>query len=68
MLPYSAHDLVRVMEYELKPEDERRFGAHLAGDVRRDEDGRDDSSGPDRGERLSLRLFFLRGAAFARGA
>ncbi|HKG24859.1 MAG TPA: hypothetical protein VKB09_04380 [Thermomicrobiales bacterium] len=67
MLPYSAQDLIRAMEYEMKPEDKRRFGTHLTRDVRRDEDDRDDRSGPDRGERFSLRLFFLRGATLARG-
>jgi hypothetical protein len=67
MLPYSAQDMVRVMKNEMKPEDERRFGRHIARDIQRDED-RDDEQRPDRGERFSLRLFFLRGATVGRGA
>jgi hypothetical protein len=65
MLPYSAHDMVRVMQAEMKPENDRKLGAHLARDVRRDD--HDDHQRPDRGERFSLRLLFLRGATVGRG-
>jgi hypothetical protein len=67
MLPYSAQDMVRVMKNEMQPEDERRFGRQIARDIRRDDD-RDDARRPDRGERFSLRLLFLRGATIGRGA
>lgn len=66
MLPYSAHDMVRVMKDEMQPEVERRFGRSIARDVRRDDD-RDDQPRSDRGERFSLRLLFLRGATVGRG-
>lgn len=67
MLPYSAQDMVRVMKEEMQPDDERRFGRHIARDIERDDD-RDDRQRPDRGERFSLRLLFLRGATVGRGA
>jgi hypothetical protein len=68
MIPYSAQDLVNVMRHELTPEVERRHGAHVAQDIQRDDAERDDTNRPDKGERFSLRLFFFRGAALARGA
>ena len=68
MLPYSATDVVRVMSEEMKPADERRFGAHIARDIQRDEDHDvDRPNRPERGERVNLRLNFLRGAVLSRG-
>jgi hypothetical protein len=67
MLPYTAQDMVRVMKNEMQSEEERTFGRHVARDIRRD-DERDDEHRPDRGERFSLRLLFLRGATIGRGA
>lgn len=67
MLLYSAQDMVQIMKEELKPEIERRYGHHIARDLEQDND-RDDQGRPDRGERFSFRLFFLRGAAAGRGA
>ena len=67
MLPYGAYDLVKVMKYELSPEDERRHGAQLARDAERDD--HDEHTGPDKGLRSGVRLFFLPTAvATARGA
>lgn len=59
--------MVRVMKNAMQPEEERRFGRHIARDIRHD-DERDDQHRPDRGERLSLRLLFPRGATVGRGA
>jgi hypothetical protein len=69
MLPYAATDVLRVMQDEFRTADERQLGAHLAHDVRRDEDNDfDEPDRPEQGERLSLRLSFLRGAVFSRAA
>ncbi len=67
MLPYSAQDMVRVMQNEIRPDDERRLGRQIARDIQRDDD-HDDAHRPDRGVRFSLRLLFLRRAAVGRGA
>jgi hypothetical protein len=66
MLPYTALDMVRAMQHEMTPEDERRHGAHIARDIRRDDDRPDDFTNPDKGERFSLRLLLLSGLSFAR--
>jgi hypothetical protein len=69
MLPYAATDVVRVMQDEFRTDDEYRFGAYLARDVRRDEDNDvADSNRPDRGERHVLRLSFLLGTVLSRAA
>lgn len=67
MLPYSATDLLHVMQLEMQTDEARRFGAQLARDVEHDEDHGDDANRPNRGERLSLRFSFLRGVALSRG-
>ncbi|HEY7032727.1 MAG TPA: hypothetical protein VH482_15395 [Thermomicrobiales bacterium] len=67
MVPYNALDLVRVMRYEMTPEDERRHGAHIARDIRRDEDRPEDGDTPNKGERFSLRPLFLSALSVARG-
>jgi hypothetical protein len=68
MSPYNAQDIVRVMRYEMTPDDERRHGAHLARDIRREDDRHDDANRPDKGQRFSLRLLVLSGVSFGRGA
>ena len=69
MLPYAATDVLRVMQDEFRTADERQLGAYLARDVRRDEDNDfDEQDRPEQGERLALRLSFLRGAVFSRAA
>ncbi len=69
MLLYAATDVLRVMQAEFRTADERQFGTYLARDVRRDEDNDlDEPHRPDRGERLPLRLNFLRGTVLSRAA
>lgn len=68
MYPYSAQDIVRVMRYEMTPEDERRRGPRIAEDVRRDDNGHDEDDRSDKGQPFPLRFLFVSGASFARGA
>jgi hypothetical protein len=62
MLPYSANDLLNTMRYEMTPEAERRHGNQIARDIPHDND-RDDTNGPRKGFRESLRLLFLHAPA-----
>jgi hypothetical protein len=66
--PYSAHDIVRVMNFELSDEIERDLGAHLGGDLRSEDD---QTQGPTRrNERDGLisSLSFLRSLVLLRSA
>jgi hypothetical protein len=67
MLPYSATDVLHVMQHAMQHEDERRLGPHLARDVRRDGDG-DTVNDRISGKRLHLWPSFLLGFVLARGA
>jgi hypothetical protein len=68
MYPYNAQDIVRVMRYEMTPDDERRHGARIARDIRREDELPGDGDRPDKGQRVLPRLYFLlTGFGLARG-
>ncbi len=59
MIPYSATDVLRVMQYELTPEPARTLGNRLATDVSSDEH-RDDDRDTNGGGGKLIRLIFQR--------
>lgn len=59
MVPYSATDVLRVMQYELTPEPARTLGSRLATDISTDERRDNDQESNGGGGRL-IRLIFQR--------
>jgi hypothetical protein len=59
MVPYSATDLLRVMQYEMTPEPARTYGDRLITDA--SPDNRDDDRN-DKGGGALIRFLLLRAA------